>query len=122
MFHNIVFQFHTNAKLRHYQYAHQMKITLHLTNHRIHQAKNYLFRNVGNDDHRRHRPHHPNHRHRAHSHNQLQAGLEPRLSRVSYAYTPDPKWSRLELFVCSCVLLGVVLSAQAGRGAFNWYG
>ena len=31
------------------------------------------------------------------------------------------KSSRLELFVCNCVLSGVTLSAQAGRGAFDMY-
>jgi hypothetical protein len=32
------------------------------------------------------------------------------------------KWSRLELFVCGGVPSGVVLSAQAGRGAVDRYG
>ena len=34
---------------------------------------------------------------------------------------PYPRWSRLELFVCSCVLVGDVLSARAGRGAATRY-
>jgi|EP01043_Picozoa_sp_COSAG02_P021566 hypothetical protein len=37
------------------------------------------------------------------------------------SHTVDPKWSRLELFVCGCVPSGVVLSAQAGRGAVDRY-
>jgi hypothetical protein len=36
--------------------------------------------------------------------------------------TPAPKCSCLEPFVCSCVLSGVVLSAQVGRGAVDMYG
>ena len=35
--------------------------------------------------------------------------------------TPTPKSSRLELYVCNCVLSGVMLSAQAGRGAAGKY-
>lgn len=35
---------------------------------------------------------------------------------------PTSRWSRLELFVCDCVLAGVVLSAQAGQGAVDMYG
>ena len=32
-----------------------------------------------------------------------------------------PKSSRLEMYVCNCVLSGVMLSAQAGRGAVDMY-
>ena len=35
--------------------------------------------------------------------------------------TPAPKSSRLELYVCNCMLSGVMLSAQAGRGAAGKY-
>ena len=35
--------------------------------------------------------------------------------------TPAPKSSRLEMYVCNCVLSGVMLSAQAGRGAVDMY-
>ena len=45
--------------------------------------------------------------------------------RKSVAQTPLPaslKCSRLELFVCSGVLAGVVLSARAGRRAVGSYG
>ena len=43
VFHTLVFQFHTKANLSHYQYAHHMKITLHLTNHRIYQNHTYFY-------------------------------------------------------------------------------
>ena len=36
--------------------------------------------------------------------------------------TPAPKSSRLELYVCNCVLSGVMLSARAGREAAARYG
>ena len=36
--------------------------------------------------------------------------------------TPDPKWRCFELFVCSCVLAGDVLSARPGRAADIMYG
>ena len=35
--------------------------------------------------------------------------------------TPAPKSSRLEMYVCNCVLSGVMLSAQAGRRAIDRY-
>ena len=35
--------------------------------------------------------------------------------------TPAPQSSRLELYVCNCMLSGVMLSAQAGRGAAGKY-
>jgi hypothetical protein len=35
--------------------------------------------------------------------------------------TPDPNCSCLKLFVCCCMLSGVVLSAEAGRGAVDRY-
>ena len=35
--------------------------------------------------------------------------------------TPAPKSSRLEIYVCNCGLSGVMLSAQADRGAVDMY-